>query len=151
MWEIELDKYSDENLFLTIKHLKEEANFYFFEFIKKNYQSWLSDSLNDSPLMSHNIMKELVFPKLINEEKVFFILIDNLRLDQWLVLKPLILESFLIHTEGLYCSILPTTTEYARNSIFSSYYLLNYLISKRIYGLVKVIIYLVKIIVSMIY
>ena len=120
LWEIELDKYSDENLFLTIKHLKEEANFYFFEFIKKNYQSWLSDSLNDSPLMSHNIMKELVFPKLINEEKVFFILIDNLRLDQWLVLKPLILESFLIHTEGLYCSILPTTTEYARNSIFSS-------------------------------
>ena len=120
LWEIELDKYSDENLFLTIKHLKEEANFLFFEFIKKNYQSWLSDSLNDSPLMSHNIMKELVFPKLINEEKVFFILIDNLRLDQWLVLKPLILESFLIHTEGLYCSILPTTTEYARNSIFSS-------------------------------
>ena len=42
LWEIELDKYSDENLFLTIKNLKEEANFYFFEFIKKNYQSWLS-------------------------------------------------------------------------------------------------------------
>ena len=118
-WEIELDKYSDANLFSTIKHLKDEANFYFFEFVKKNYQTWLSNPSKGSPLMSNNLMKELVFPN-INNENFFFILIDNLRLDQWLVLKPMILESFLIQTEGLYCSILPTTTEYARNSIFSS-------------------------------
>ena len=119
LWEIELDKYSEENLFSTINHLKDEANFYFSEFIKENYQSWLTNSYKGSPLMSNNLMKKLVFPN-INNEKIFFILIDNLRLDQWLVLKPMILESFLIQTEGLYCSILPTTTEYARNSIFSS-------------------------------
>ena len=118
LWEIELDKYSEENLFSTINHLKDEANFYFSEFIKENYQSWLTNSYKGSPLMSNNLMKKLVFPN-INKEKIFFILIDNLRLDQWLVLKPMILESFLIQTEGLYCSILPTTTEYARNSIFS--------------------------------
>ena len=118
LWEIELDKYSEENLFSTINHLKDEANFYFSEFIKENYQSWLTNSYKGSPLMSNNLMKKLVFPN-INNEKIFFILIDNLRLDQWLVLKPMILESFLIQTEGLYCSILPTTTEYARNSIFS--------------------------------
>lgn len=51
-------------------------------------------------------------------EKVFFILIDNFRLDQWSAIKPLLADNFTFK-EDLYCSILPTATQYARNSIFS--------------------------------
>ena len=68
--------------------------------------------------MSNNIMKKLVFPE-TNDSSIFFILIDNFRLDQWMALKPMISDSFMISKENLYYSILPTTTEYARNSIFS--------------------------------
>ena len=51
-------------------------------------------------------------------EKVFFIVIDNFRLDQWRTVKPLLSDMFTFDEE-LYTSILPTATQYARNSIFS--------------------------------
>ena len=51
-------------------------------------------------------------------EKVCFILIDNFRLDQWKVLQPLLADSFDI-SEDLYTTILPTSTQYARNAIFA--------------------------------
>ena len=52
------------------------------------------------------------------EEKIFFVLIDNFRLDQWRVVKDLLAEYFTFD-ENLYYSILPTATQYARNAIFS--------------------------------
>ena len=118
-WELELDNLSDESLVSIIKEQKEESNYYFQDFIKKNYESWLSKKSNDIPLMSNNIMKKLVFPD-ISDNNIFFILIDNFRLDQWMLIKPMLLDSFIISQEDLYYSILPTTTEYARNSVFSS-------------------------------
>jgi len=60
-----------------------------------------------------------VFPLLKNPEPVFFILIDNLRYDQWRVIEPLIQEYFQVLEESAYFSILPTTTAYARNAIFA--------------------------------
>ncbi len=68
--------------------------------------------------MSHELFKTKVFPLIDNGEKVFFILIDNFRFDQWRVIKPLLNEYFTAE-EDLYFSILPTATQYARNAIFS--------------------------------
>ena len=68
--------------------------------------------------MSPDIFKTKVFPLLDNGEKVFFILIDNFRLDHWRTIKPLLSEYFTFE-EDQYCSILPTATQYARNAIFS--------------------------------
>ena len=51
-------------------------------------------------------------------EKIFLILIDNFRLDQWRMIKPLLNEYYTFNEE-LYFSILPTATQYARNAIFS--------------------------------
>lgn len=64
-------------------------------------------------------MKTKVFPLLDNGDKVFFILIDNFRLDQWRTIKSVLSEYFTIEEDDLYCSILPTATQYARNAIFS--------------------------------
>ena len=97
---------------------KKDANTHFFKYIKKNYHDLLTESLDDSILFSHKIFKKHVFPKLNSEYPTFFLLIDNLRFDQWKVIQPL-LESYFSIKEDTYCSILPTATQYARNSIFS--------------------------------
>jgi predicted AlkP superfamily pyrophosphatase or phosphodiesterase len=52
-------------------------------------------------------------------KKVFVLLIDNLRYDQWRALSPIFSEYFSITKDEMYFSILPTATMYARNSIFS--------------------------------
>lgn len=69
--------------------------------------------------MSPDIIPKAVMPLIEKKEQVFFLLIDNLRYDQWRVLYPLIQDIYRIDTEYLYSSILPTATQYARNAIFS--------------------------------
>ncbi|MBW8051049.1 MAG: PglZ domain-containing protein [Cytophagales bacterium] len=83
----------------------------------------------DIPLMSHQLMGQKIFPLINNEVPVFFVLIDNLRYDQWKILEPVVSEYFIVEKEETYCPILPTTTAYARNAIFSG--LLPLDISKR--------------------
>ncbi len=70
------------------------------------------------PVMSNDVFKKKIFPMLDNGEKVFLIVIDNFRLDQWRMLAKEIGDMFDID-EQLYMSILPTATQYARNAIFS--------------------------------
>ena len=114
-WELKLsgtDTSMDEMLLLQ----KRDANAGFCKFIKREYEHWVSSP--DHPLMSHQIFKERVFPLLDAGDKVFFILIDNFRLDQWRVIQPMLSEYFNI-SEELYSTILPTSTQYARNAIFA--------------------------------
>lgn len=99
---------------------RDEANNEFAKFIKRNYDEWVSEMgiLDGAPLMSPQLIPKKAFPLLDNGEKVFFIVIDNFRLDQWRTIKPLLADYFTFDEE-LYCSILPTATQYARNAIFS--------------------------------
>lgn len=115
-WEMELTA-SQNPLIELLKMQKGEANAAFAKFIKKHYEGWMTGK-EDRPLMSPDIMKTKLFPILDEEEKIFFIVIDNFRLDQWYEIKDLIANDF-TSTEELYYSILPTATQYARNSIFS--------------------------------
>ena len=114
-WEMELSR-TETNMDELLLMQKNEANSAFCKFVKRNYESWLNS--DNHPLMSHEIFKKKVFPILDKGEKVFFILIDNFRLDQWRIIKPILAESFNID-EDIYTSILPTATQYARNAIFS--------------------------------
>lgn len=70
------------------------------------------------PMMSPDIFKKKIFPLLDSGEKVFLIVIDNFRYDQWRVLSAEIGDMFDIE-ESMYMTILPTATQYARNAIFS--------------------------------
>ncbi|WKV10786.1 bifunctional response regulator/alkaline phosphatase family protein [Marivirga harenae] len=117
-WDLEIDQTDDQSMseVLSMQHL--EANSNFAKFIDDNYEDWLNDYQDEAPLLSHKLMEEKVFTKL-GDEPVFFIVIDNLRFDQWKLLEPEILKYFNIEEEDNYYSILPTTTAYARNSIFS--------------------------------
>ncbi len=117
-WELELSS-TESNMTEMLKMQKEDANLGFAKFIKKNYLRWIDErGKGDTPLMSPDIFKSKVFPLLSAGEKVFLIVIDNFRFDQWRVLSQEIGDQFDID-EDLYMSILPTATQYARNAIFS--------------------------------
>ena len=120
-WELELSS-TDSSMTEMLSMQKEEANNGFAKFIKKNYLDWVNPNapskVEDRPLMSPRIFKEKIFPLLDKGEKVFFIVVDNFRYDQWRVLAQEIGDQFDID-EQLYLTILPTATQYARNAIFS--------------------------------
>jgi len=115
-WEIELTD-TQNPLIELLKSQKQDANNLFLKYIKKNYVSWIKNSA-DRPLISPDLFKNKIFPLTDNGEKLFFILIDNFRLDQWWAIKETIASDFSFEEE-IYMSILPTATQYARNSIFA--------------------------------
>ena len=126
-WELELSQ-TDSQMTEMLEMQKEEANRGFAKYIKKNYLDWLevrdmskpsvSAKNNPSPILSPDIFKTKVFPLLNEGEKVFLVVLDNFRYDQWKMLEQELASDYVID-EDLYCSILPTATQYARNAIFS--------------------------------
>jgi len=117
-WEKELEASDNEGMEDILKDQKSEANKAFSKFIKANYIDWFSLNEQTRPLLSPALLKQKLFP-LLEREKVFLLVIDNLRLDQWKVLEDEINTLFRVEEESLYCSILPTATQYARNAIFA--------------------------------
>lgn len=116
-WEFELES-TDNSMREMLASQREEANNMFARFVKKNYLKWIGSERSERPMMSHDLFRERVFPLIDRGEKVFLIVIDNFRYDQWRVLASEIGADFSIEDE-LYTSILPTATQYARNAIFS--------------------------------
>jgi len=116
-WELELSE-TDSGMDEMLRMQKMDANTTFSKFIKNNYERWFEHP-EERPLMSFEIFKTKVFPLLDNDEKVFFVVVDNFRLDQWKMIRELLSDYYQFEEEELYCSILPTATQYARNAIFS--------------------------------
>ncbi|MCR4835842.1 MAG: PglZ domain-containing protein [Bacteroidaceae bacterium] len=115
-WELELST-TNSDMTEMLKMQKAEANQGFAKFIKQNYLDWITNP-EKRPLMSPDIFKRKVFPLLNNHEKVFLIVFDNFRYDQWRVLSQELANEFTFD-DDLYISILPTATQYARNAIFA--------------------------------
>jgi len=116
-WELELENTGNQ-MDEVLKMQKEEANSTFVKFIKKNYMDWFQEG-QERPMMSPDIFKKKVFPLLDNGDRVFVVVLDNFRYDQWRIIKETLRNDFTFEEEELYYSILPTSTQYARNSIFS--------------------------------
>ncbi len=98
---------------------KDDANNSFFKFIKENYLEWLNRDFGERPTLSHDIFQHKIFPMLDAGNKVFVLVIDNLRFDQWRTISPVFEQYFRIDSDELYMSILPTATMYARNAMFA--------------------------------
>ena len=114
-WELELSA-TDSQMTEMLNMQKGEANRGFAKYIKKHYMDWMTT--DDHPMLSPELFKTKVFPLLNEGQKVFLVVLDNFRYDQWKMLEREISDSFEID-EDVYCSILPTATQYARNAIFS--------------------------------
>lgn len=117
-WELELEKSEDSGMVGILSDQKNEANNLFARFIEDNYVDFLHNS-EDAPLMSQSVFQKEIAPHIQPDGTTFLVVIDNLRLDQWQLLKPQIEEMFWIDKESTYMSILPTTTQYARNALFA--------------------------------
>ena len=118
-WDLKLQKADDPGLKEILKTQKIEANRVFSRFIKDNYLDWINKRSEENPILSDSLFKDAVLPILNKEKKVFLILIDNLRYDQWKILQPLIQEDYHVELDDVYCSILPTATQYSRNAFFA--------------------------------
>lgn len=115
-WDLELEGLEDQGMREILNSQKLEANTQFCKFIERNYQDWF-DGSSEAPDMVHHLLRDKVFPLL--DDPIYLIVIDNLRYDQWHVLKPIISNYFNIEKEEMVFSILPTATHYARNALFA--------------------------------
>jgi YesN/AraC family two-component response regulator len=118
-WELEMEKSDSPEMQEVFLSQKQEANTEFSKFIARNYASWVSAKTTDTPIMSHTLFQYKILPHLEKGTPLFFVLIDNLRYDQWKSIQPIFAESFRIHEEETFYSILPTATQYSRNAIFA--------------------------------
>ncbi len=117
-WELQLEDIEDVGMAEILDSQKNEANLQFGKFIEKNYQDWF-DKDADAPTMSHTLFKEKVLPELSENKPTLFIVIDNLRYDQWKAFEPFVNNYYKKVSEVPFYSILPTATQYSRNAIFS--------------------------------
>lgn len=116
-WDVRLDEHRDAGLLQTHEDAKLEANVEFCRFVTDNYLDWVR-SPEDRPTLSVDLVKKYVAPLLRQRKKVYFVIVDCLRLDQWATIEAL-LEPYFDIRRDYYYSILPTATSFARNAIFS--------------------------------
>ena len=117
-WDLQLSKVDESGMGDILKFQKQEANNLFCKFIEENYIDWLNNSDQNTPLLSHTLLKNKLVPEL-DQGSTFLIVLDCLRYDQWRVLQPEFSKYFLIEEDDCYFSILPTATQFARNSLFA--------------------------------
>jgi CheY-like chemotaxis protein len=118
-WETELEKSEDPGMTEVLQMQEGDANNAFSDFITRNYLSWMTAGINEKPLLSPDLLSQKIFPHIEKNRPVFFILIDNMRYDQWRTIAAEMSGFFRITEDDLYYSILPTATQFSRNSIFA--------------------------------
>ncbi len=115
-WNLEVDENQDQGIGEMLEGTHKDWNVEFTKYIEKNYTSWLTSE--DRPLLSNDIVEKFVVPEMKKDKKVLFVVVDCMRLDQWMLIEPMIAEFYNIQRHS-YFSLLPTATPFARNAIFS--------------------------------
>jgi CheY-like chemotaxis protein len=118
-WELEMMKSDSPELQEVLQNQKNEANKEFFKYVSKNYLKWVNPKSSDAPIMSHTLFQFKILPHVEKGIPTVWLLIDNLRYDQWKAIQPIFAEIFRIAEEETFYSILPTATQYCRNAVFS--------------------------------
>ena len=118
-WDIELSASGDESIKEVLLYQKNEANQEFCKFVRQNYKGWINQRDERTPVMSHTLMRNRIFPVVDQNRKTTLLLIDNFRYDQWRSIHAMLNGWFDVEVDDFYCAILPTATQYARNAIFA--------------------------------
>ncbi|HER00391.1 MAG TPA: response regulator [candidate division Zixibacteria bacterium] len=118
-WDVEMDRNPDVGFKESQADFRKECNIEFCKYFEKAYPAWLKSK--NHPVLSPDVVGEYVLPHLRRKQKVYFIVIDCMRYDQWLTIEPIIADYFQVEKD-YYFSILPTATPFARNAIFSGEY-----------------------------
>ncbi|MDH4223675.1 MAG: PglZ domain-containing protein, partial [candidate division Zixibacteria bacterium] len=115
-WDLEMEEFKDLGLIETQLTQKRECDLEFGRYVGKNYLNWIDKE--DAPPLSVDVVAKYLYPLLLEKKPVFFIVVDCMRLDQYLLIEPVLNEYFSLKREYYY-SILPTATPYSRNALFS--------------------------------
>ena len=118
-WELRMDASGTEDMAEILATQKAEANTEFSKYVSKNYLDWMGPKKDKAPTMSHNLLKNKIFPHVGDGIPSVMLLMDNLRFDQWKVIEPIISELFRVEEEDYFYTILPASTQYSRNAIFA--------------------------------
>ncbi len=118
-WELELEKSTDQGMSEILRTQEHEANIFFARFVARHYLSWLNKDDEKNPILSPGLFTRKIFPQAVSKRPLFFILIDNMRFDQWKTIASELSGMYRIIDEDIYFSILPTATQFSRNAIFS--------------------------------
>jgi len=116
-WDLELDSSTEPEFREILYDQRRECNVEFGKYVAKNYSNWVWKR-NEAPTLSNDLIKKYIIPTLKKGKHVVFIVIDCLRLDQWLTLEYFFYPYFNIKRDYYY-SVLPTATPFSRNAIFS--------------------------------
>jgi len=119
-WDVELDGVTEVSMRDILYDQRRECNVEFGKYIEKTYLEWVNSAEN-RPRLSVDVVKEFVYPEIEKSNRIVFVVIDCLRLDQWLSIEKYFYEHFHIQKE-YYFGILPTATPFSRNAIFSGLY-----------------------------
>jgi CheY-like chemotaxis protein len=115
-WDHEFDRFRNIGLESTHEEQRLNCTAQFSRFVESHYRDWIH-SEHRFP-MSPDVFKLFVAPHLRAGDKTFMIVIDCVRLDQWMTIGSFLGRYFDVQWD-YYMSILPTATPYARNAIFS--------------------------------
>ena len=118
-WRIRLLGTADPQVRQILDMQQTEANHSFAKFIKAHYTDWFGPNEGQRPLMSPNLLRTKVFPLIDSGNHVLFVLIDNLRYDQWKAIEPLISDRWRVTQTTCtapYCPPRPSTpaTQYSQ-------------------------------------
>jgi DNA-binding response OmpR family regulator len=117
-WELDIEDFPELGFQDMLQQQKKDADLEFSRFIRSKYEKWVNGPYDQRPIMAPDVIRKFVKPLLENDKKVLFIVMDCMRWDQWLTIEKLLFPEFQIRRDGQY-TILPTTTEYSRNAMFS--------------------------------
>lgn len=120
-WRVELSRTEDTGMKEVLDMQYVDADRQFAKFVQDEYAEWMAGPGDDVPMMSHRLLPERLPVTLAEAEgrPTFLVVIDNLRMDQWQVIEPLLAEEFRIVRKSPYMAMLPTATAYARNALFA--------------------------------
>jgi CheY-like chemotaxis protein len=117
-WDVDLAAAGETGLYESLHGLYADMHREFAAFMMEAYPGWLRNLEGDRPPLSVDVISEFLTPILSREKAAVFVVVDCLRLDQWLVLAPLLAPLFDVEV-NYHFAVLPTATPYSRNALFS--------------------------------
>jgi CheY-like chemotaxis protein len=122
-WDIELDKTDNEGLRQNHAGQRSDCNAAFTRFITERYAYWMRGEKRP-PLLSPQVVARHVAPLLKAGCKTRFVILDCMRLDQYLIVEAVLRRLFEVERHA-YFSILPTAPRYARLALLAGMYPLD--------------------------
>jgi CheY-like chemotaxis protein len=115
--ELAIEDVDDESIRQGHSGQKNEANSSFANFVISKYPDWLAGA-EGKPLLSHEVLDKFLKPQIKSGEKVAFITLDSIRLDQYVMIQRLLRKHFQV-SNYFYFSMMPTAKEFALPSLLS--------------------------------